>query len=143
MSKRITATLLATALLLSLASCSNEPQKTSETETVPTTEVTTILTEQAAEPESWLGKWEADDTEEYMEIHDVTAKGFSVDFYHFEEGLLEKFNYDMEFDDSANKVASQIGSADDNGGWEYTFILGDGYITVQSKLPEQKYIKAA
>ena len=143
MSKRIIATVLAAAVLTTLASCSNEPQSTTAEETGRVTETTTAQTEQAAEPEYWLGKWEADDTEEYMEIHDVTAVGFSVDFYHFEEGLLEKFNYDMEFDDSSKTVASQIGSADDNGGWEYTFILGDGSITVQSKLPEQKYIKAA
>ena len=138
MYKKIIASAMTAATLFSFASCSNDKPQDKETE--PTTEETTASQiETTVGAQSWTGKWQADDTEENFEIYDVTDKGFSVHFYHDEEGNIELFEYDMEFDDNEHKIASQTGSADDNGGWEYTFILGDGSITVKSKLPDQTY----
>ena len=64
-----------------------------------------------------------------------------VEFYHFEEGLLEKFDYEMEFDNADKTVASEKGSVDDNGGWEYTFYLGGDTITVTWQQSTQVYTR--
>ena len=72
-------------------------------------------------------------------VHPFIAS--SVEFYHFEEGLLEKFDYEMEFDNADKTVASEKGSIDDNGGWEYTFYMGDGAITVTWQQSSQVYTR--
>ena len=51
-------------------------------------------------------------------------------------------NYEMEFDDDAKTIASEIGSPNDHGGWEYTFVLTNDYITVKSRYPDQIFYKA-
>ena len=54
-----------------------------------------------------------------------------------EEGQIEEFIYKMEFDNPEKTVASEIGTAQDHGGWEYTFTFNGDTILVQSKLPDQ------
>ena len=120
--KRLLATLLAAGMVLSLAACGKEPEqqhteKAGE-ESLPTQEVSASV---SYGPE---GEYKSNDTEEHFKIYNLTDTGFMVEFYHFEEGLLEKFDYEMEFDNAEKTVASEKGSVDDNGGWEYTFYLG-------------------
>ena len=150
MKKIIAATLTAT-LLLTAASCGSKPQETSET-TVATTvvETETSATEAPAETTAeettapveipaWEGAWQATDTEEHFEISSVTADGFKVVFWHYEEGQIEEFIYKMEFDNEDRPIASEIGTGKDHGGWEYTFNLNGDSILVQSKLPDQTF----
>ena len=120
-------------MALSIASCGKEPEKTEETTAVPTT------TAAETKPQGWEGSYQADDTEEHFTIYDVTDKGFKVEFYHFEEGLIERFEYDMEYDDDTKALASQVGTADDNGGWEYCFAFGGDTITVNWQGNSQLY----
>ena len=47
----------------------------------------------------------------------------------------------MEFDNADKTVASEKGSIDDNGGWEYTFYMGDGAITVTWQQSSQIYTR--
>lgn len=146
--KRITASVLSAALLLAVTSCSKEPGQTEElpattvteqTEVFETTEETAAMTvtETTAEPPAWEGSWLATDTEEHFEIKDVTSDGFRLTFWHYEEGQIEEFIYKMEFDNPEKTVASEIGTAQDHGGWEYTFTFNGDTILVQSKLPDQ------
>lgn len=123
--KKVLAILLAASLGLSLAACGKEPEPVIE----KTTEDTTVTVTET-KPQGWEGSYQSSDTEEHFTIYDVTDKGFKVEFYHYEEGLLEKFDYDMEYDNEDRTLASQIGSADDNGGWEYCFAFGGPRITV-------------
>ena len=123
--KKILAILLAAGMIMSLAACGKEPEPVIE----KTTEDTTVTTTET-KPQGWEGSYQSSDTEEHFTIYDVTDKGFKVEFYHYEEGLLEKFDYDMEYDNEDRTLASQIGSADDNGGWEYCFAFGGPRITV-------------
>lgn len=124
--KRLLAAILAAGLGLSLAACGKDPEPVVE----KTTEDTTVVATSETKPQGWEGSYQSSDTEEHFTIYDVTDKGFKVEFYHFEEGLLEKFDYDMEYDNEDRTLASQIGSADDNGGWEYCFAFGGSRITV-------------
>ena len=121
--KKILAILLAAGLGLSLAACGKESEPVIE----KTTEDTTVTVTET-KPQGWEGSYQSSDTEEHFTIYDVTDKGFKVEFYHYEEGLLEKFDYDMEYDNEDRTLAS--GSADDNGGWEYCFAFGGPRITV-------------
>ena len=123
--KKILAILLAAGMIMSLAACGKEPEPVIE----KTTEDTTVTVTET-KPQGWEGSYQSSDTEEHFTIYDVTDKGFKVEFYHYEEGLLEKFDYDMEYDNEDRTLASQIGSADDNGGWEYCFAFGGPRITV-------------
>ena len=123
--RKILAILLAAGLGLSLAACGKEPEPVIE----KTTEDTTVTVTET-KPQGWEGSYQSSDTEEHFTIYDVTDKGFKVEFYHYDEGLLEKFDYDMEYDNEDRTLASQIGSADDNGGWEYCFAFGGPRITV-------------
>ena len=123
--KKVLAILLAASLGLSLAACGKEPEPVIE----KTTEDTTVTVTET-KPQGWEGSYQSSDTEEHFTIYDVTDKGFKVEFYHYEEGLLEKFDYDMEYDNEDRTLASQIGSADDNGVWEYCFAFGGPRITV-------------
>ena len=59
-----------------------------------------------------------------------------------EQGNMMNVNYEMEFDDDAKTIASEIGSPNDHGGWEYTFVLTNDYITVKSRYPDQIFYKA-
>ena len=77
-----------------------------------------------------------------MEIYEVSETGLKVHFYHEEEGDIALFDYEMEFDDEEKTVASQPGDADANGGWEYTFILGSGQMTVKDKHSDHIYYRA-
>lgn len=124
--KRLLAAILAAGLGLSLAACGKDPEPVVE----KNTEDTTVVATSETKPQGWEGSYQSSDTEEHFTIYDVTDKGFKVEFYHFEEGLLEKFDYDMEYDNEDRTLASQIGSADDNGGWEYCFAFGGSRITV-------------
>ena len=123
--KRLLATLLASGMALSIASCGNKDSEP----VIEKTEDTTVTTAET-KPQGWEGSYQSAQTEEHFTIYDVTDKGFKVEFYHFEEGLLEKFDYDMEYDNADRTLASQVGSADDNGGWEYCFAFGGSRITV-------------
>ena len=119
MNKRLIATILAAVMVLPLASCSKEEDQATE---APATVTEAPVTESGKE--TWEGKWKSSDTEEYMEIYEVSETGLKVHFYHEEEGDIALFDYEMEFDDEEKTVASQPGDADANGGWEYTFVLG-------------------
>ena len=139
--RKILATILAAGMVLSLASCGKEPEQSGENNVSGS-----ILTEQSGESQpsqqqSLEGEYKSNDTEEHFKIYNLTDTGFMVEFYHFEEGLLEKFDYEMEFDNADKTVASEKGSVDDNGGWEYTFYMGDGAITVTWQQSSQVYTR--
>ena len=138
--KRLLATVLLAGVVLSLAACgSKEPEQSKEESATVTTAVVT----EAKQNQGWEGNYQAYDTEEHFKIYDVTEKGFKVEFYHFEEGLLEKFDYEMEFDNEEKTMASEAGSADDNGGWEYRFAFGGDNITVSWQENIQVYRRAS
>ena len=139
--RKILATILAAGMVLSLASCGKEPEQSGENNVSGS-----ILTEQSGESQpsqqqSLEGEYKSNDTEEHFKIYNLTDTGFMVEFYHFEEGLLEKFDYEMEFDNADKTVASEKGSVDDNGGWEYTFYLGGDTITVTWQQSTQVYTR--
>lgn len=139
--RKILATILAAGMVLSLASCGKEPEQSGENNVSGS-----ILTEQSGESQpsqqqSLEGEYKSNDTEEHFKIYNLTDTGFLVEFYHFEEGLLEKFDYEMEFDNADKTVASEKGSVDDNGGWEYTFYMGDDAITVTWQQSSQVYTR--
>ena len=139
--RKILATILAAGMVLSLASCGKESEQSGEINASGS-----ILTEQSGEPQpsqqqSLEGEYKSNDTEEHFKIYNLTDTGFLVEFYHFEEGLLEKFDYEMEFDNADKTVASEKGSIDDNGGWEYTFYMGNGAITVTWQQSSQVYTR--
>lgn len=137
MNKKLIATLLAAGIVLSVASCSKEEEQT--------TEAPAVITETKVnepEKETWEGKWEDPETGEHMEIYELSAAGFKVHFYHEMEGNIELYEYDMEFDNAEQTIASQTGDADSNGGWEYTFILGSGQMTVKDKHSDHIYYRA-
>ena len=151
--KKIIAATLTAALLLTAASCGSKPQETSEITAATTVvvETETSATEAPSETTAeetttapveipaWEGSWQATDTEEHFEISNVTADGFKVVFWHYEEGQIEEFIYKMEFDNEDRTIASEIGTGKDHGGWEYTFNLNGDTILVQSKLPDQTF----
>ena len=152
--KKIIAATLTAALLLTAASCGSKSQETSEitaattvvveTETSATeapSETTAEETTAPVEITAWEGSWQAADTEEHFEISSVTADGFKVVFWHYEEGQIEEFIYKMEFDNEDRTIASEIGTGKDHGGWEYTFNLNGDTILVQSKLPDQTFLR--
>jgi len=141
--RKILATILAAGMVLSLASCGKEPEQSVQNDVSVSG---SILTEQSVESQpsqqqSLEGEYKSNDTEEHFKIYNLTDTGFLVEFYHFEEGLLEKFDYEMEFDNADKTVASEKGSIDDNGGWEYTFYMGDGAITVTWQQNSQIYTR--
>ena len=153
--KKIIAATLTAALLLTAASCGSKPQETSEITAATTVvvETETSATEAPSETTAeetttapveipaWEGSWQATDTEEHFEISNVTADGFKVVFWHYEEGQIEEFIYKMEFDNEDRTIASEIGTGKDHGGWEYTFNLNGDTILVQSKLPDQTFLR--
>ena len=124
--KKLLATLLAAGMVLVMTSCGKESEPAKEeTQSEP---VVTVTETQAAQ--GWEGSYEAADSEEHFKIYDVTDTGFKVEFYHYEEGIIERFDYEMEYDNAEKTMASEIGNADDNGGWEYKFAFGGDSITV-------------
>ena len=124
--KKLLATLLAAGMVLAMTSCGKESEPAKEeTQSEP---VVTVTETQAAQ--GWEGSYEAADSEEHFKIYDVTDTGFKVEFYHYEEGIIERFDYEMEYDNAEKTMASEIGNADDNGGWEYKFAFGGDSITV-------------
>lgn len=100
-----------------------------------------IIIEETEEPEKdaaaeWLGEWTADSGES-LDIYSVNNAGMELRFTKYiETGELNTYEYYMEFDDPEKKTASEIGGPADHGGWEYTFCLEDGYITVKSRYPD-------
>jgi len=131
--KRILATILTAGLVISFTACGKEPEQSKDRPDETTAQVT------ETKQEGWEGSYQASDTEEHFRIYDVTDKGFKVEFYHYEEGLIEKFDYEMEYDDENRVLASQVGTADDNGGWEYCFAFGGSRITVTWQGNRQTY----
>ena len=151
--KRLTALTLTAAILFTMTACGNKPEpsaevpvasttvnETTEAETVPETSIEESV--DPVETPDWAGAWQATDTEEHFEITDVTDEGFKLTFWHFEEGQIEEFIYKMEFDNNEKTIASEIGTAKDHGGWEYTFTFKGDTILVQSKLPDQIFKRA-
>ena len=95
----------------------------------------------SAADSEWLGTWMAE-TGESLEIYDVSETGLSLIFHKIiETGELRSYDYEMEFDDADQTIASEIGGPMDHGGWEYTFVLGDGIITVESRYPDQIFYR--
>ena len=89
----------------------------------------------------WLGLWTSTSGES-LDIYDVSDTGLSLTFHKFSEiGNPMDVAYEMEFDNAEKTIASEIGGPDDHGGWEYTFVLGDGTITVQSRYPDQVFTR--
>lgn len=97
--------------------------------------------ENGASLDEWLGVWYAD-TGEYLDIQAVSDTGLSLMYHHIVEIGFMDTDYEMEFDDAAKTIASEIGDREAVVGWEYTLVLGDGTITVQSRYPDQTYIKS-
>lgn len=136
--KKLIASILTAGLALSLMACGAKSEKNKNHKG----EV--IVSEVQTEPSHGLdGEYKATDTEEYFKIYDLTDSGFKVEFYHFEEGLLEKFDYEMEFDNAEKTIASEKGSVDDNGGWEYAFAISGDTIKVTWQQNEQLYKRAS
>ena len=97
--------------------------------------------EESSPDSEWIGTWTADSGES-LEINSVSDTGLSLVFHkRSEQGNMMDVDYVMEFDNTEKTVASEVGGPEDHGGWEYTFILGDGVITVQSRYPDQLYYK--
>ncbi len=134
--KKVLALLLTAGIIMSFASCGKEPEQTKEKKK---TESST-QSEQTVD-QGWEGSWKATDSDENFKIYDLTDKGFKCEFYHVEEGQIEKFDYEMEFDDDNKTVASEKGSADDNGGWEYIFTMDGGKIKVTWQNSDQYYTR--
>ena len=134
--KRLLATILLAGMVLSLASCGSKEPEESKKEIAA--EPTAVVTE-AQKNQGWEGSYQTSDTEEHFTIYDVTDTGFKVEFYHLEEGLIEKFDYEMEFDNAEKTVASEKGTTEDNGGWEYIFAFGGDTITVNWQGNAQLY----
>lgn len=89
----------------------------------------------------WIGTWKAS-TGESLEITSVSDSGLFLVFNKLsEQGNMMNVDYEMEFDDPEKTIASEIGGKEDHGGWEYTFIVDDGYITVKSRYPDQLFYK--
>ena len=87
-----------------------------------------------------LGTWTVS-TGENLEIYDVSEGGLMLRFNKLSEsGSKISIVYPLEFDDSSKTVASEFENSHDYG-WEYTFILDDGYITVKSRYPDQLFYK--
>ena len=124
--KKLLATLLAAGMVLAMTSCGKEPETTKEE---PQTQPDVTVTETQVS-QGWEGSYEAADSEEHFRIYDVTDNGFKVEFYHYEEDRIERFDYEFEYDNAEKTMASEIGSADDKGGWEYRFAFGGDSITV-------------
>ena len=124
--KKLLATLLAVGMALAISSCGKEPESSKEEPSVQP-DVTVTETEAA---KGWEGNYQSADSDEHFTIYDVTDKGFKVEFYHYEEDLIERFDYEMEYDNAEKTMASEIGNADDKGGWEYRFAFGGDSITV-------------
>ena len=94
-----------------------------------------------ASDSGWLGTWENAGGES-LEITEVFDTGLTLIFHKLtQQGEKIGVDYQMEFDNADKTVASEIGGAEDHGGWEYTFTLGDGFITVSSRYPDQIYYK--
>lgn len=90
---------------------------------------------------SWIGTWKASSGES-LEITSQTDQGLKLIFHKLsEQGNMMDVNYEMEFDNDDKTIASEIGGPEDHGNWEYTFVLGDGVITVKSRYPDQLYYK--
>ena len=90
----------------------------------------------------WLGTWTAENGAS-LSIQSVTESGISLVFHkQSESGSWMDIDYEMEFDNADGTIASEIGGAQDHGGWEYTFILNDGFITVKSRYPDQIFYKS-
>lgn len=147
MKRLIALTLIAGALFTCAACEGNTAQSIAASEAETTSAEVTAVTENETEAAAsiatngnWEGRWEAE-TGEYFEIYDVTETSFKCRFFHYEEGQIEQFDYDMEFDNDTRTVASETGSADDHGGWEYAFALEGYTITVTWQENEQKYAK--
>ena len=146
--RRFTAITMMAVMLLALTACSKEPEQTTAAPAVmETTAASAEVSETTAEdvyyaPPAWEGYWQATDTEEHFEISEVTDEGLKVVFYHFEEGQIEQFKYDMEFDNAEKTIASEFGPASDHGGWEYAFNFNGDSIVVQSKFPDQTYMRS-
>ena len=144
MKNKIAASLLACCMLVPLSACGKEDMPATESETQAETKATAEQTETRLDPETaWLGRWDADDTDEHFEIYEVTDTGLKVRYNHYTEGSIELFDYDMEFENDDHTEVSEIGDAADKGGWEYAFILGDGIITVKSQFPDQIFRKTS
>ena len=148
--KKLLATILAAGMVMSLAACGKEPEQSNNVQGNGQTVQGNAQDVQGggqdeqviAAPQisrGWEGEYYSNDTEEHFKIFNVTDTGFTVEFYHFEEGRLEKFDYEMEFDDAEKKTASEKGTLDENGGWEYTFYFGGDTITVTWQQYSQAY----
>lgn len=89
--------------------------------------------------EKWLGKWYAS-TGESLDIYDVSETGLSVSYrIMYEIGEKMASLYELKFDDETKTSATLTG--DGFGEWTFTFVLGDGHITVQSEIPDQEFVK--
>lgn len=135
--KKVLALLLTAGMILSFTACGKESEQTKEKKK---TESAT-QSEQTVTDTGFEGNWKATDSDESIRIYDLTDKGFKCEFNHMEEGQIENFNYEMEFDNDEKTVASEKGSIDDNGGWEYSFKLEGGMIKVSWQGNEQYYTR--
>ena len=90
----------------------------------------------------WVGIWTSSDGER-LEIKRESEVGIELVFHKLSEaGNWMDVDYAMEFDSSDKKTVSEVGGPSDHGGWEYTFILGDGVITVKSRYPDKQFYKS-
>jgi len=167
MKKRISLLIVA-GMLFSICACGNlspvteRTEATAITESVVETEFTTISgenndgheppaqlpsegywhdeTEASETVTGWIGTWTAD-TGEYLEIYEETDIGISLHFSKIVESSTMIVDYELEFDNEDRTIASEIGDVAAMSGWEYVFTLEDGQITVQSRYPDQVFVR--
>lgn len=100
-----------------------------------------VLTPVYSGDSEWYGMWKASDGES-LYIYSVSDTGLSLVFNKYSEaGNYMNEDYEMEFDTPDKTIASEIGGKEDHGGWEYYFILDDGFITVKSRYPDKAFYK--
>ena len=88
----------------------------------------------------WLGKWVADSGES-LDIYSVSELGLNVKFNHYlEDGSYISSDIEMVFDNPEKTIASEIDGSHLYG-WEYTLVLNDEAITMQTRYPDQVYYR--
>ena len=88
--------------------------------------------------DDWLGSWKSA-AGNILEITEVTGTGIRLIHHHTgEQGGMLHTEYFMPFENEQQTVAAEDVDVA-NTGWRYSLILGDGFITLKSRYPDELF----
>jgi hypothetical protein len=96
----------------------------------------------SVESSAWKGTWKADDGE-YIDINDVSDKGFTMTYsgYKADGSSMFHADHEMAFSDQSRLKATETDQSAADMSWRYSVTLSGNTLILSSRYPDKTFYR--